>query len=365
MKIAIIAHSLHPIKEPFAGGLEMITFLLCDSLIAQGHEVHLYAHKNSDTRFNITAIDPLSYVPKKVADNSLSIDEPSTGSLAEAVGYTNVMMKIAAGNYDIIHNHSLHYIPILIGNGLNTPMITSIHTPQFDFLRLAANEVKDNCTQTFTMVSKSLAKTWNSIIPNAKVVHNGINLAMWNFVAEPSGNYLFWYGRICPEKGTDLAINAAIKCGHNIKLAGPISNREYFESNVAPLLAFDNVEYLGHLPQVELNPILGNAIALLFTSTWDEPYGLTLAESLACGTPVVALKGGATSEILTKETGIIIPKDNILFLGEAIASAQRLNRECCRIRAEEFCSHQVMVRKYLSLYDSLLEYRDYKLRRIS
>lgn len=365
MKIAIIAHSLHPIKEPFEGGLEMVTFLLCSSLADLGHDVHLYAHKDSDKRFDIIPIIPNSSYLKLMGERIDKTNAPSISYLDEVVGYTNVMMRIAEGNYDIVHNHSLHYIPIIIGNGLRIPMITSIHTPQFDYLKLGAEQVRNNCGQTFTMVSESLAETWKDTIPTANIVYNGIDLARWDFVAEPIGDYLFWYGRICPEKGTELAIQSALQSGHKIKIAGPISNPKYFETKVAPLLNSSNVEYLGHLSQEKLNPILGNATMLLFTSTWSEPYGLTLAESLACGTPVVAFEGGATAEILTSASGIVVPNGDISRMGEALIAAKKLDRNQCRKRAEDFCSHKTMVNKYLNIYDTLLEYRDYKLRRIS
>ena len=364
MKIAIIAHNLYPIREPFEGGLEMMTFLLCQSLTSQGHIVHLYAHENSDKSFEV--------IPIGLKKESLSLisrfDDVKNFSnvvIDEVIGYTNSMLKIAAGNYDIVHNHSLHYIPILIGNSLNVPMITSIHTPQFTFLKLGANEVKSDCNQTFTMVSKSLAKTWNDLIPHAKIVYNGIDLARWGYVANPTGDHLFWYGRICPEKGTDQAIQAAIKGKHKIMVAGPISNQDYYSEKVRPLLKSQFVEYVGHLSHKEIAPLLQNAKALLFTSTWDEPYGLTLAESLACGTPVVAYDVGATREILTEDCGVIIPKNNISRLIEGIDLAVKLNRADCRKRAENFCSHKQMVKNYLNLYESLVNKPAFKLQKIS
>lgn len=360
MKIAIIAHCLHPIKEPFEGGLEMVTFLLCRSLMGRGHEVDLYAHRDSDEQFRIRPIHTDRLYPSGLFSKMAGMGQDPT-AVRELLAYTRVMQEIAKGGYDIVHNHSLHYMPILMGNSLRTPMVTSIHTPAFPYLQLGANGVKGNERQTFTMVSKNLAETWKGEIPSATVVYNGINLSSWEPVLEPTADYVLWCGRICPEKGTDLAIKAAIGAGTPIKLVGPVSNLDYFNNLVVPLLDNKSVEYLGHKVQKELGPLFGNASAMLFTSTWEEPYGLTLAESLACGTPVIAFEGGATREILTDTTGIIVPKFDIDTLASAISSSGSLKRSDCRQRAEQFCSHELMVDGYLDIYDRLLEQREHKI----
>ncbi len=361
MKIALIAHCLHPIKEPFEGGLEMVTFLLCRSLVERGHEVHLYGHRESDPSFDIRPIPVDRLYPSELLSAMAHMGQDAT-AVREILAYSSVMNEIAAGDYDIVHNHSLHYIPILIGNSLGIPMLTSIHTPAFPYLQLGAHGIKKNTQQTFTMVSKSLANTWEKIIPVATVVHNGIDLSKWKVCGSPTGKYLFWYGRICPEKGTDLAIKVAVRSDREIVLAGPISNRDYFDQQVAPLLEAKGVRYIGHRSQKEIMPILGNAALTLFTSTWEEPYGLTLAESLACGTPVLAFDGGATHEILTESTGVIVPKYDLEAMAAAIGQAEKLERSACRERAEKFCSHEIMVANYLEIYDRLLEHKEYKIK---
>ncbi len=354
MKIAVIAHCLHPIKEPFEGGLEMVTFLLCRSLVERGHEVVLYAHRDSDKMFRIRPISTDRLYPSGLFSEMDGVGLNAT-AVRELLAYTRVMQDISENNYDIVHNHSLHYMPILMGNSLRTPMVTSIHTPTFPYLQLGANGVKGNEHQTFTMVSKSLAETWRGAIPSAKVIYNGIDLSDWEPVSEPTRDYVLWCGRICPEKGTDSAIRAAMAAGTPIKLVGPVSNPDYFANYVAPLLDNKDVEYLGHKVQKELEPLFGNASAMLFTSTWEEPYGLTLAESLACGTPVVAFEGGATREILTDSTGIIVPKLDIDAMASAITTIRTFERSACRQRAETFCSHELMVDKYINIYHSLMK----------
>ncbi len=360
MKIALIAHCLHPIKEPFEGGLEMVTYLLCRSLMERGHEVHLYGHRDSHPTFEVHPIPTDCLYPSEMLEQMAAMGQDAT-AVRESLGYAKIMNEIAHLNYDIVHNHALHYMPILMGNGLRTPMVTTIHTPEFPYLQFGAIGVKANNKQTFTMVSKSLARNWERFIPNATVVYNGIDLSKWEFIENNNGDYLLWYGRICPEKGTEEAIRAAIASDSSLVLAGPISNPKYFSEKIAPLLGHKNIDYVGHKSQEALTPLLGNAKALLFTSTWEEPYGLTLAESLACGTPVIAFEGGATGEILTDKTGEIVPKLDIAALVAAIHSVSKIHRTDCRKRAENFCSHNRMVEGYLSIYDRLLEHRELKM----
>ena len=358
MKIAIIAHSLYPIKEPFAGGLEMVTFLLCRTLIDKGHQVDLYARHGSDASLNPIEIPTGRLYPSAFLAEVSKFGQ-GVSEVKEMLAYSHIMNSIAKGDYDIIHNHSLHYMPILMGNGLNVPMLTSIHTPPFTYLQIGAYGVETLTNQTFTMVSRSLAKTWSHIVPEAEVVYNGIDLSMWKFIRYNTGNYLFWYGRICPEKGTHLAIAAAQGAGIPIKLAGPVSNKDYYEDCVRPMLSDTGVDYLGHLSQKELGPVLGNARAMLFTSVWEEPYGLTLAESLACGTPVIAFDGGATREIISEDTGIIVPMGDVAAMSDAVADLGGIRRVDCRELAEGQCSHHMMVENYLELYDRLLERQEY------
>ena len=150
--------------------------------------------------------------------------------------------------------------------------------------------------------------------------------------------------------------------GKRLIIAGPKSNQEYFDSKVAPLLAADADKadgealftYVGHLTKDQINDYLCQATAMLFTSTWDEPYGLTLAESLACGTPVIGFDVGAAAEIINDETGIIVPKCNEQAFVAAFDTIKTRSRAACRTRAEQFCSVAAMVDGYVDLYRQAL-----------
>lgn len=352
MKIAIIAHTNFPIAEPYAGGLEMITYNLVKKLQAAGHEVVLYGHPNSSADLPVKIFEDISltsfYTDYDKVDKNLFDQTVSSY-------YSRVMIDVLSSDYDIIHNHSLHYLPIILGEQSLVPFITTFHTPVFPELDFALKTIKKP-KQYFTTVSKSLSNTYKHLI-NSSVIYNGICLDEWTYNESPQ-NYVFWYGRICPEKGTHTAIKAAKSVGQKILIAGPISNKEYFDKEVKHLIDNNKVRYIGHLKQAEINQVLRNAKIMLFTSIWDEPYGLTLAESLACGTPVVSWDKGAAVEILDKTCGIIIPPFDMDKYASGILAAQLLDRKSCRQRAESFCGIQTMVKRYEDFYKGVILSKD-------
>lgn len=352
MKIAIIGHINFPIAEPYAGGLEMITYNLVKKLELAGHEVVLYAHPDSASDLPIKNFNDIHLPAFSIDYDNVDIN---LFNQTASTYYSRVMMDLLAEDYDIIHNHSLHYLPIILGEQLNTAFITTFHTPVFPELDFALRSIiKSN--QHFTTVSKSLAKTYSHLI-NANVIYNGIILEDWTYNNSPD-EYVFWYGRICPEKGTHLAIEAAKLIGKEIIIAGPISNSEYFDNQVKHLIDESKVRYIGHLKQAEINQVLQKAKVMLFTSTWDEPYGLAIAESLACGTPVISWDKGAAAEILDETCGVIIPSFDIEKYAAGILEAEILDRKSCRQRAEEFCGIDTMVSQYLEFYNKIIVPQD-------
>ena len=155
-----------------------------------------------------------------------------------------------------------------------------------------------------------------------------------------------------------------LEAGKKLIIAGPKSNEAYFDEYVAPLLAEDCTrnasplfDYVGHVTKDEVNRYLCQATAMLFTSTWDEPYGLILAESLACGTPVIGFNVGASAEIVTPETGIIVPKEDKAAFIRGFSEIKHISRQACRKRAVAFCSVSAMVEGYLALYEAAVSKR--------
>ena len=367
LRIAIIAHSLYPIAQPYAGGLEMITELICDELVAQGHEVLLYAHADSQTNATLVPFMTRTQFDALVYDNEHDSVGMSREELYQYLVYQQAMRDIISrdeqGMIDVVHNHSLHHIPMMMGQAFGARFFTTFHTPIFPQLRLALLTLRQGTQTQFTAISGHQQQLFAEFVPS-HVVYNGIDVQSFDANTNPIEDEIyFWYGRICVEKGTHLAMEYCKAAGKRLIIAGPKSNEEYFDEYVAPLLEEDKnagslFDYVGHLSKDQINERLSQVTAMLFTSTWDEPYGLTLAESLACGTPVIGFDVGASSEIITSSTGIIVPKmDKDAFI-QAFADIKSISRMACRLRAEQFCSVATMVDGYLRLYEQALESGD-------
>nr|WP_317198712.1 glycosyltransferase [uncultured Psychrobacter sp.] len=366
LRIAIIAHSLYPIAQPYAGGLEMITELICNELVAQGHDVLLYAHADSQTDATLVSFMTRTQFEALVYDNEHDSVGMSREELYQYLVYQHAMRDIISrdeqGEIDVVHNHSLHHIPMMMGQTFGARFFTTFHTPIFPQLRLALLTLRHGTHTQFTAISAHQQQLFAEFVPS-HVVYNGIDVQSFAANTDPiKDEVYFWYGRICIEKGTHLAMEYCKAVGKRLIIAGPKSNEEYFDKYVAPLLEEDRDDgtpalfnYVGHLSKAQINERLSHVTAMLFTSTWDEPYGLTLAESLACGTPVIGFDVGASSEIVTADTGIIVPKKDKHAFIQAFDDIQDISRAACRLRAEQFCSVAAMVDGYLSLYEHAVE----------
>ncbi|WP_296403751.1 glycosyltransferase [Psychrobacter sp.] len=371
LRIAIIAHSLYPITEPYAGGLEKMTHLICDELVDKGHEVLLYAHKDSQTKATLVPLMTDEEFDNIIGDQgpkNLSMGREELFSyLAYQMAFRDIIERDERGEIDIVHNHSLHHIPMMTGQVFGPRFFTTFHTPMFPALHLALVTLKLGTSTQFTSVSKYQQQLFSEYVPS-HVVYNGIDVDQFKANLEPiSDEVYFWYGRICPEKGTHLAIQYCQQANKKLIIAGPKSNQCYFDDYVKPLLDQDAnlkdtdrlLNYVGHLTKSEVNQYLPQVTAMLFTSTWDEPYGLTLAESLACGTPVLGFDAGASSEIITPETGVIVPKEDSEAFIRGFEIIKLISRKACRDRAVEFCSSTPMVEGYLDLYYRTLQQIQY------
>jgi glycosyltransferase involved in cell wall biosynthesis len=344
MKIGIIAHLKHAIRDPFAGGLEMHTFSLCKLLRRHGHTVTLFAAAGSANDLGLEAIC-----------NPIATDHESSDKQfrQEHRLYFDLMQKLRERDFDVIHNNSLHYLPLALAGCLPMPMVTVLHTPPFWEMEGSIRHSKSQ-NSSFVAVSATIRDMWATITSIDRVIYNGIDLKKFRCEPAPAGNaYVVWSGRIVPEKGLHLAILAARQAGLTIRVAGPISDQGYFERDVRPLLN-DRVIYAGHLNHFELADLIGGARALFFTPLWEEPYGLVLAEALACGTPVASFRRGAVAEILDETCGIIVPPNDVAALAQAAHDVQLLSRSDCRKRAEAIADAESMVAEYENFYRQLI-----------
>ena len=344
MQIGIIAHLKHPIAEPFAGGLEMHTHLLARSLRNRGHEVTVFASSRSDPSLGIEAICAATEIAAVGTAEATDI-----AFFREHHAYLSLMNDLRHRSFDIVHNNSLHYLPVMMADSLPIPMVTTLHTPPFCWLESGIRLcVAQN--NALVGVSRSVADLWDHVRPVDAVILNGIDLQRFAFHAKPDpDDYLVWYGRIVPEKGLHLAIAAARMIGLPLRIAGPILDADYYRSTIAPVLGKDAV-HVGHLAHHDLAELVGGARAFLCTPLWDEPYGLVVAEALACGVPVAAFARGAIPEILDATCGVLATPDDVGSLADAGMAALTLDRRACRARAEAMCDVERMVDSYEALY---------------
>lgn len=355
LSIAIVAPSRFPIRPPFAGGLEAHVWHLTRELAERGHRVSLFAAEGSAVAPDCpqVSVHPLQ---RSVFARTR---RPLPGAVFESDyrAYLRLMLELAgrrAHDFDVIHNHSLHQLPIAMAPRLSTPMLTTFHTPPFTWLESAIGATRGKGS-AFAAVSRHTATAWGRVLNRVLVVPNGVDVSRWP--AGRGGRYLVWSGRITQEKGTHLAIEAARRAGMPLRLAGPIGSAEYFREHIAPQLG-DSTIYEGHLDQAELAVLVGGAAAALVTPLWDEPYGLVVAEALACGTPVVAFARGGIPEVVDTRSGRLVRPRDVAAMAAAIPEAIRLSRQDVRAHAMAACSAQTMVTRYLSIYRDLIEEQD-------
>lgn len=351
LKIAIIAHLKFAIAEPFAGGLEMHTHLLAKSLRDRGHDVTLFATLASDPELGVEAIcEQTSLLETGVAEAG------DVAFFREHHAYLRLMTDLRERSFDIIHNNSLHYLPLTMASTLPIPTVTTLHTPPFCWLESGVRLGRN--ANHIVAVSQATADMWRPVAPVDGVIANGIDLDLFPFNPQASApGYLVWYGRIVPEKGLHLAIDAARGIGLPLRIAGPRSDAHYFQTFIEPRLG-DHVAYVGHLSHQELSELIGGARAAICTPRWEEPYGLVVAEALASGTPVAAFRRGGIPAILDETCGALAEPDDVAGLVTALKTALTLDRHSCRRRAEEHCDARKMVGAYERVYRTLVQDRE-------
>jgi glycosyltransferase involved in cell wall biosynthesis len=353
VRIGIIASARHPIRQPFAGGLEMHTHALASSLRERGHEVTVFASSESDPDLGVEAVcDQASRLDfSTIAQSDASaLSDPF---MQEHHAYLQLMLRLTNSDFDVLQNNSIHYLPVAMADVVAKPVVTTLHTPPIPWLESAIACRREPDNTSYVSVSSYNRQSWKHVVLECEVIPNGVDLCRWTYSAWPEPDLAVWFGRITPEKGPHLAIEAAHQAGLRISVAGPVCDYKYFRTEVETRLSEHDV-YAGHVDHTTLNDMIGRAEVSLITPCWDEPYGLVVAESLACGTPVAAFDRGAISEIIDGSSGAIAPPGDVKALAEALLVARELKRSDCRRRAERHCSLGTMVDRYERLYDRLV-----------
>lgn len=341
--IAVIAHVRHPVAAPFMGGMEAHCETLVRGLLAEGHDVTLFASGDSAPDLPLRPIAPAGYeaeLPWAQWHGTPTLRAWLTRAYARA------WEEIVAGGFDVVHNNAL--FPDLLDWAARDriAMVTSLHVPPFDALAEAVARTADTPWLDFTVCSGQQQALWPE--GATRVAWNGIALDRWAFAPRGDGRAI-WVGRITPTKGTLEALAAAEAAGVPLDIAGPVDCEDYWQE-VRQRLRPPN-RYLGHLSGDALGQAVRGASVLVATPMWDEPFGLTLVEAMACGVPVAALGRGAIPEVVG-EAGVVV--DTPAELPEAICCAMLLDRALPRARVEAHFTTAAMTARYRAAYASAM-----------
>jgi len=333
MRIAILAPVAWRTPPRHYGPWEQVASNITEGLVANGIDVTLFATADSITGGKLDAVIERGYEEDRSQD----------AKVAECLHISNLMEK--APCFDIIHNH-FDFLPLTYSALIKTPMVTTIHG--FSSSRILPVYKKYNKHSSYVAISHA---DRSPLLTYAATIYNGIRTNDFEFQSVP-GDYLLYFGRIHPDKGPVEAIEIAIKAKRKLLMAGIIQDRSYFEHKVAPLLS-DQVIYIGEAEPVKRNELMRNALALLHPINFDEPFGLSVAEAMLCGTPVIAFNRGSMPELIVdKKTGFLV--NDVDEAAEVVADIKRLNRTDCRQWSMEQFSQEKMVEEYVKLYEKVL-----------
>jgi glycosyltransferase involved in cell wall biosynthesis len=318
------------------GPWEQVTSLIAEGLVAQGVDVTLFATLDSQTAATLDGVCAKGYA-----------EDPSMdGRVWEALHVAHALAR--SGEFDLVHNH-LDWLPLAFARHAKAPLVTTIHG--FSGRGILPAYVNARSSSFVSISDADRAPELDYVA----TVHHGIDLAALPFSAA-GGDAVVAFGRIHPDKGTATAIAIARRAGRRIVLCGIIQDAKYFHEQVEPHIDGDRVTYLGSVGPERRAAVLGSAAVLLHPIAFNEPFGLSVVEAMACGTPVVAYARGSMPEIIDAgETGFLV--DDVASAAAAVDVAARLDRAAIRRVAERRFGAARMVDDYLAVYERVLAVR--------
>jgi glycosyltransferase involved in cell wall biosynthesis len=316
------------------GPWERVVSLLAEGLVERGVDVTLFATADSVTSARLVGVVPRGYAE----------DPELCAKVWECLHISEVFER--AGEFDLIHNH-FDFLPLTYSKLVDTPLVTTIHG--FSSPGILPVYEKYNGRVGYVAISNA---DRSPKLDYVGTVYHGIDLERFTFRSEPD-DYLVFFGRIHPEKGAAEAIEIARGAKRRLILAGIVQDDAYFHDHIEPQLDGERVIYIGSVGPERRDRLLGGAVALLHPISFAEPFGLSVVESMACGTPVVAFDRGSMPELIRDGSTGFLVRD----VGEAVAALGRvasLERHACRRHTEQYFSSARMVDDYLHVYRSLL-----------
>ena len=334
MRVAMLSSISWRTPPRAYGPWELVTSLLAEALIERGVDVTLFATLDSITAGKLDGVAPSGY----------SEDQSLNAKVWEALHIAHLFER--ADDFDLIHNQA-DFMPLIFSELVDTPIVTTIH----GFSSPTILPIFQRYNDRSAYVAISDADRAPSL-KYAATIHHGIPIDEFPFNAVGSEDLLF-FGRIHADKGAGEAIRAAQAVGRRLVMAGIIQDADYHAREVAPFLRGDRIEYRGVLGGAERTAALGSARAMLHLIGFDEPFGLSVIEAMACGTPVIAYRRGSMPELIDDGvTGFLVDT-----FDEAVGAIERvgeIDRAACRRAVEERFTVERMADGYLELYRKLL-----------
>jgi len=334
IRIAMLAPIAWRTPPNHYGPWELATSLLTEALVARGVDVTLFATLDSATSGTLAGVVPRPYN-----------DDPAIDAKVWEMRHVAHVME-RADKFDIIHNQA-DFVPLAFSRMIRTPIITTVHgMPSERILPMLSEYQHDVDYVAISETDRSPELRYAATIPH------GIDVGAFPFGAQPKRELLF-FGRIHPDKGTAVAIRVGKAAGIPLRIAGIVQDQRYFEEEVRPHIDGVTVRYDGPLGGKDRLEALGSAMALLHLIDFEEPFGLSVVEALACGTPVIAFRRGSMADIVRDgETGFVVdtPEQAVAAIGQI----SRINRSACRADVTVRFSADRMAADYHRLYIDLL-----------
>jgi len=348
VRVAMLAPIAWRTPPRHYGPWEQVVSLLTEGLVSRGIDVTLFATADSLTSAHLHGVCPTGYEEDRALD----------AKVWEGLHISEVFER--ADEFDLIHNH-FDFLPLTYSRLTTTPLVVTIHGFSSD--RILPVYRKYDQTAHYVAISDADRAPG---LRYAATVYHGIDLSGFTFRPE-TGDYLLFFGRIHPDKGAYEAIQIAHQTGRKLIMAGVIQDEDYFRTRVEPYLDGDRVTYVGSADPARRDELLGGALVLLHPIAFDEPFGLSVVEAMACGTPVVAFERGSMREVIADgETGFLVGsvEEAVAVIGAAgtgggVGTAGLLatiDRRACRRWVEEHFSVERMVDGYLAVYERVLEH---------
>lgn len=333
MRVAILSPIAWRTPPRHYGPWERVVSLLTEGLVKKKIDVTLYATGDSLTSAKLRSICKTPYEEDKNIDPKV----------CECLHISEIMEQ--ADEFDIIHNN-YDFLPLTYSGLIKTPMVTTIHG--FSSTKILPVYKKYNKTTHYVSISYADRSPELDYIRN---VYHGIDID--NFTLnEDKGDYLLYFGRIHSDKGTWEAIQVAKTAKMKLIIAGIIQDKTYYEQYVKPYLN-DDITYIGSIAPQERDSVLRNACALLHPINFNEPFGLSVVESMACGTPVLAFGKGSMPEVIQNgKNGFIV--SNIEEMAQRLKDIENISRKLCRETVVKRFSQEKMVKEYIEVYKEIL-----------